>query len=185
MKELASQYPPVKEHAARFQPAKKGIGSIKASSFDAIFDEMRETFDSIARRAYELFESDGRQSGRELENWVRAEHEFLHPMNVEVREADGSLRVRAEVPGFDSKDLEISVEPTRLTIAGKREWTEKEKKENVVYSECRSNQLFRSVSLPAEVDAEKATATLRQGILELSLPKATASKKVKIEPKAV
>jgi HSP20 family protein len=168
--------------ATQLQPVKKEIGPIRASSFDEILDEMRETFDSIARRAYELFESNGRQPGHDLDNWFRAENEFLRPTPVEVREANGSVQVRAEVPGFEPKDLEVSIEPTRLTIAGKRETTTKEDKENVLYSECRANQLYRSVPLPVEVNAEKATATLKQGILELTLPKATSPKKVKIVP---
>lgn len=174
----------MKEQVNQNRPAKKTIGKLKLSSFDAILDEMQETFDSIARRAYELFESNGRQFGRDLDDWFRAEKELLHPVTIEVREADGVVRVKAEVPGFDAKDLEISVEPTRLTISGKRQWTGQEKKENIVYSECRSNQLFRALHLPAEVDAEKAKATLRQGILELNLPKRTPSKRVRIEPNA-
>lgn len=165
-------------------PAKKEIGPIRASSFNAIFDNMRETFDSIARRAYELFESDGRRPGHDLDNWFRAEGEFFHPTLVDIREANGVVQVRAEVPGFDAGDLEVSIEPTRLTIAGKRETSKKEKKENVLYSECRANQMFRSVALPVEVNAEKASATLKQGVLELNLPKAVPTKKVKVRTRA-
>ena len=162
-------------------PAKKEIGPIRASSFDAIFDNMRQTFDSIARRAYELFESDGCQPGHDLENWFRAESEFIHPTHVEIREANGMVQVRAEVPGFDAKDIEVSIEPTRLTIAAKRETTEQEQRGSILYSECHSNQMFRSVSLPVEVNAEKASATLKQGVLELDMPKAVPAKKVKVQ----
>lgn len=170
-----------KAQGSQIQPTRKGSGPIRKASFDALFNEMRETFDSIARRAYELFESNGRQPGRDFDDWVRAESKFLHPVHIEVREANGSVRVRAEVPGFEAKDLEISIEPTRLTIAGKREWSGEEKKGNVVYSECQANQLFRSLSLPVEVDAEKARATLKQGVLDLVLPKAAPSRKIKVE----
>lgn len=174
----------MKEPGTQLRAVKKGTGQIKSTSFAAISDGMRDTFESIARRAYEIFESNGRQPGRDADNWFRAESEFLHSMNLEVREANGSLRVRAEVPGFDAKELEISVEPTRLTIAGKRESTEEEKKDNVVYSECRGHRLFRSVTLPVEVNAEKTTATLSKGVLELKLPKAGGSRKARFAAKS-
>lgn len=175
----------MKEQATQL-PIKKEIGPIRASNFNAIFDNMRDTFDSIARRAYELFESHGSQPGHDLENWFRAENEFFHPTHVEIREANGMVQVRAEVPGFEAKDLEVSIEPNRLTIAGKRETSQKEEKENILYSECHSNQMFRSVALPVEVNAERASATLKEGVLELNIPKAVeapTAKKVKVRAK--
>jgi HSP20 family protein len=151
---------------------------------DEIFQDMRESFDSIARRAYEIFEANGRQLGRDLEDWFRAEQELLHPVNVEIRESDDMLTLKAEVPGFEAKDLEINVAPGRFTLAGKREWTKEEEKGKVLYSERRWNRLFRCLDLPSEVIPEKVTATLKDGILELKMPKSTTTRKIHIEPKA-
>ena len=163
---------------------KRELGPLRLKTIDEIFQDMRDAFDSIARRAYEIFEADGRQLGRDLENWFRAERELLHPVNVEIRESDDMLTLIAEVPGFEAKDLEISLEPNRLTLAGKREWTKEEEKEKLVYSERRAKHLFRCLDLPVEIVPEKATATLKDGILEIKMPKSTAAKKVKIEAKA-
>lgn len=163
---------------------KRDVGPLKLASMDEIFQDMRDAFDSVARRAYEIFEANGRQFGRDLEDWFRAERELLHPVHMELRESDNQLTLKAEVPGFDAKDLEISVEPHRLTLAGKREWKKEEEKERVLFSERRSSQLFRSFELPAEIVPEKATATLKDGMLELKLPKSTTAKKIRIEPKA-
>ncbi|HEV2387396.1 MAG TPA: Hsp20 family protein [Candidatus Acidoferrales bacterium] len=174
----------MKESATQLQPAKKELGPLKLASSDDIFSHMRETFDSIARRAYEIFESNGRQLGRDLEDWFRAEGELLHPTHLEMSESDDALNVKAEVPGFEAKDLEINLEPGRLTVAGKREWSKEEKKEKLLYSERRSNQLFRSLELPVEIDVDKATATLKDGVLELRMPKTPVAKKVQIRPKA-
>jgi HSP20 family protein len=163
---------------------KRELGPVKLASMDEILRDMKEAFDSISRRAYEIFEANGRQFGRDIEDWFRAERELLHPVHMEVRDSDDMLTVKAEVPGFESKDLEISVEPTRLTLAGKREWTKEEEKEKVLFSERRSNQIFRCIDLPVEVSPEKATATLKDGILELKMPKSTTARKIRIEAKA-
>ena len=163
---------------------KRELGPLKLASMDEILRDMRDAFDSIANRAYEIFEANGRQLGRDMEDWFRAERELLHPVNVEIRDSADMLTLKAEVPGFQSKDLEINVEPTRFTLAGKREWTKEEEKEQVLFSERRTNQLFRCLDLPVEIVPEKVTATLKDGILELKMPKSTTAKRIRIEPKA-
>lgn len=147
-------------------------------------DRFEELYDSIRRRAYEIFEGNGRVFGRDLANWFQAETELLHPLHVDVAESGDAVTVKAEVPGFTEKDLEINVDPRRLTISGKRESKEESKTKKTVYSEWRSNQILRVLDLPAEVASEKAKATLKNGILEVEMPKAAPAKKVRIEPKA-
>src|SRR6516164_6560733 len=83
-----------------------------------IFDRIEELHNSIARRAFEIFEGKGRWPGRELDDWLRAESEFIHPTHLEITESDNHLNIRAEVPGFNAKELEINIEPRRLTITG-------------------------------------------------------------------
>jgi len=78
----------------------------------SIFDQVEDTFKTIARRAYEIFETNGREFGRDLENWFRAERELLHPVPLNITESDSSLELKAEVPGFTEKELEIGVEPS-------------------------------------------------------------------------
>jgi HSP20 family protein len=92
--------------------------------------------------------------------------------------------VRAEVPGFTTNDLEVSVEPECLTITGKRETKEEREKEGkVVYSERCADEILRVIDLPAAVDPTKVTATLKDGVLDLEMPKAAPAKKIKVEPK--
>lgn len=172
------------EEGAQLQTSRKGSGLLKFASFDEVFKDMAQTFDQIARRAYEIFESNGRGFGRDLEDWFRAEGELLRPVNLEISESGNAVTVRAEVPGFDAKDLEVAIEGRQLTIAGKRESSKEEEKEKVLYSERRSNQVFRCIQLPTEVDAEKAGATLKGGVLELTIPKVEAARKVRVQPKA-
>jgi HSP20 family protein len=149
-----------------------------------LIERMEKMYDEISRRAFEIFEGNGRIFGRDLDDWFKAESELLHPVHLDVSESEKDLAVRAEVPGFAVNELEISVEGNRLTIAGKRESKKERKEKRSVYEEQCSDQLLRVVSLPAAVDASKAEATLKDGVLELKLPKAAPAKKIAIEAKA-
>jgi HSP20 family protein len=144
---------------------------------------MKELSQSIARRAYDFFETRGRELGHELEDWLRAESEVLRPVPVELTESDEQLTVRAEVPGFSATEIQVSVEPERLALSGKSERTAEQKTGQMVYTERRSNQFCRTLDLPARVDPAKATATLKDGILELAMPKAAQSQDVRVEVK--
>ena len=86
-----------------------------------LLDRVQDVSNSIARRAFEMFEDRGRAFGHDLEDWLRAESEFLHPIHLDIAESDDAVTVRAEVPGFSAKELDVGVEPHRLTISGKRE----------------------------------------------------------------
>jgi HSP20 family protein len=89
-----------------------------------------------------------------------------------------------EVPGFNANDLEIKVEPSRLLIKGKTGTTIERKAKRTVYTECLANEICRVVSLRAEVNPEKTTAALQDGLLHLTLPKAASNKAVRVEVKA-
>lgn len=148
-----------------------------------LFDRLRELSNSIARRAFEMFEGRGRTDGHDLEDWFRAESEFLHPVHLDIAESGDVLTVRAEVPGFSAKELEVGVEPHRLTISGRRETHEERTGEKTIYREQCLNQIFRAIDLPAEVDSSKVTANLKDGVLEIVMPKAAKAQKVRVEEK--
>jgi HSP20 family protein len=148
-----------------------------------LFKRVQQLRDEIARRAFSLFETNGKIFGSDLDNWLRAESELLRPVQVDISEADGNLIVKAEVPGFTSKELDVALEPSRLTISGKREAKEERKDKKTLYTEIRSDQVLRVLDLPASVNTAKATATLKDGVLELKLPKAESARKVEITAK--
>jgi HSP20 family protein len=169
--------------ATAMQPAKTP-GPVKQPAIRDVFDEIQQTYDSIARRAFEIFNDNGRWLGHELDDWFRAESELLHPVHLELAESDDSLTVRAEVPGFSTKELEINVEPRKLTISGKHEAQEESKKGKTIYSERCAKEILRVVDLPAEVDSSKVSAILKDGVLNIELPKAAHAKTVRVEPKS-
>jgi HSP20 family protein len=165
------------------QPAKAPV-AVKQSATGDVFDRIQQIYDSIARRAFEIFDNNGRWLGHDLEDWFRAESELLHPVHLEMAESDDNLTVRAEVPGFSTKELEINVEPRKLTILGKHEAQEERRKGKTIYSERCAREILRVVDLPAEVDSLKVSAILKDGVLHIELPKAGHAKAVRIEPKA-
>jgi HSP20 family protein len=159
--------------------------AIKIVAHESLLDRIQKIQDDIAHRAFEIFERNGGPSGHELDHWFEAESEILHPSHVKVEEAEDALTVQAEVPGFNANELQVSVEANRLTISGKRESKKEEKKRGkTIYEEHCSSELLRVIDLPADVDSSKSTATLRNGMLELTLPKAAQTKKSQIEVKA-
>jgi len=173
----------MKEQSVAITQQEKKPAPMKLLPGSDLVDRIQELPNSIARRAFEIFEGRGRALGHDLEDWLRAESEFLHPVHLDIAESDDALTVRAEVPGFSAKELEVGVEPHRLTISGKRETSEERTSKKTIYTEQCLNQIFRAIDLPAEVDSKKVTATLKDGVLELWMPKAAKAQKVRVEEK--
>ncbi|HUK05850.1 MAG TPA: Hsp20/alpha crystallin family protein [Burkholderiales bacterium] len=97
--------------------------------------------------------------------------------NVDVIDRDDEVVVRAEVPGYRKEDIEISVSDSLLTLKGEVRREEKEEEGDYFRSEISRQAFSRSLVLPAEVDDAKAKATIKDGILELTLPKREKSKR--------
>ncbi|SRR5579871_194485 len=170
------------ETGTALQRAEEKIIAIKSAN--NLSERIDKVFDAIAKRAYEMFDSKGRRFGHEVDDWLKAEMELVHPVHVEINESGENLEMKAEVPGFSEKELEISVEPQRLTIIGQRECNKEEKKGKTLYSEACCNQVLKVVELPMAINTEKVTATLKNGILELTMPKAAKGKTIEITPRA-
>jgi HSP20 family protein len=139
-----------------------------------VFRQVTDMTNRIARRAFEIFEGNGFLPGRDLDNWLAAEREMLKPMAVEVKDKKDEFFVRAEVPGFEPKEIEVAMEGDRLIIRGKQDVTreEKDKEGKVIFSEMKAQELYRAIDLPAPVLIDKAQAEIKNGVLELTLPKA-------------
>lgn len=146
-----------------------------------LFTEVQRIHDAISKRAREIFNATGRLSGRELANWLEAETEVLHPVHIDVAESGEELVIRAEVPGFTAKDIEITLEGRRVTITGNRQ-SRHEHKTKTLRSECCSDRILRVIDLPVDILKDKAAATLQDGVLEIILAKAAPARKIPISP---
>lgn len=130
----------------------------EASPFFALHREMNRLFDD-AFRSFGLAPF-GREGG------------FAWP-SVEVSETDAEVKVTAELAGLEEKDIEVHVEDNVLTLKGEKR-TESEDKERR-YSERSYGRFERRVAL-GEVDEERASATFRNGVLTVTLPKLERAK---------
>lgn len=102
---------------------------------------------------------------------------------VDVLEDKEKLTVKAELPGFKREELEVSVHENNLIISGERK-SEEERKDGEFYrSERFYGRFHRAVSLPAAVDIEKISASYRDGVLTVTLPKTDQAKTKQIEVK--
>ncbi len=142
-----------------------------------ITQQEQEVRGLIARRAYEFFENRGRTPGNELDDWFRAEAELLEPLKLELTESNDAFAVRTPVAGFKANELMVSVEPRRLTIAGKHESVAQTNAEKGRATEAR--HLFHVLDLGTEIDPSRVTAGLRGDVLELHLPKARATQQAR------
>jgi len=90
---------------------------------------------------------------------------------IDVAEADKEIKVTAELPGMEDKDIDISLTKDMLTIKGEKK-EEKEEKGKSFYRMERSYGSFsRTIPLPAEIDTNKVKADFKKGILTVMLPK--------------
>jgi len=94
--------------------------------------------------------------------------------NLELAETDRDIRVTAELPGLDEKDVDITVEEGVLTLRGEKK-SEVEDKDRG-YTERSYGRFERRIGLPRGVDRDKAVATFRNGVLTVTLPKTEAAK---------
>jgi HSP20 family protein len=102
---------------------------------------------------------------------------------IETRLEDGKFIVRTDLPGIDSKDIDIKVVGDVLTIRGSREEKRETKKTDFFRSEIRYGSFERSISLPEGIKAEDLKATYHDGVLELTapMPEEAKAKEVKIQ----
>lgn len=100
---------------------------------------------------------------------------------VDVIDRDNEIVVRAEVPGVDKKDLDVSVTENTVTVKGTTSHEEKEEKGDYFRSEISRGSFSRTVGLPGNVDSGAAKASFKDGVLELVMPKVEESKRRSIK----
>jgi len=119
---------------------------------------------------------------------LTGEKEFL-PMKgewmpaVDVSETKDSLIVKAEIPGMESKDIDVSLCGDLLTIKGEKKQKTEEKKENYHRIETHYGAFSRTIRVPVSVNSEKIKASYDNGVLKITLPKKEEVKAKQIEIK--
>ncbi|MGO9603592.1 MAG: Hsp20/alpha crystallin family protein [Candidatus Binataceae bacterium] len=122
---------------------------------------------------------------RFLEEFEDKQDEIFAPA-IESYVKDGNLVVRADVPGLEPKDIEVSILGNVLTVKGERKSEQEVKKEDYLRREVSYGAFERRMSLPEGTATDKVKATFKSGVLEITLPmaKEAVAKKVPIEAEA-
>ena len=131
--------------------------------------------DQLRREVDRLFET--RLPGEEsavVSDWVPA---------VDIKEEPDRFVIRADVPGVDPKDIEVSMEKGVLTIKGEKESETKEEREGYKRIERSRGSFLRRFTLPETADPERVEASSRNGVLEIVIPKLAQVQPRKIEVK--
>jgi len=102
------------------------------------------------------------ERGNSVVEWVPA---------VDIREEDSRFVLRADLPGVDPKDIEVTMDDGVLTLRGKRELENREEREGYRRVERVTGQFFRRFTLPDTADSDAISAKSQQGVLEVSIPK--------------
>jgi HSP20 family protein len=103
---------------------------------------------------------------------------------LDVSENKDAIVVKAEVPGVDAKDLKVSLEGDLLTLAGEKKYEKEEKDERHHRIERSYGTFTRRIRLPAAVDAGRVTASFKNGLITITLPKTAAAKGTQISVKS-
>jgi HSP20 family protein len=122
--------------------------------------EMERFFDRFAEPAWEPFEA---TAG----DWAPP---------LDVSETKDAMVVKAEMPGVDPKDIEVKLTGDLLTLKGEKGKETEEKEERYLRIERIYGAFLRSVRLPMAVDGSKVTATFKNGVIVVTLPKTPAAK---------
>lgn len=121
-----------------------------------------------------LFGRPQRRGFQEMVEWLPA---------VDVTETKSEIVVHAEIPGMDAKNIDISLNEGILTIRGEKKQEREDKEEEYHLIERRYGTFTRSIPLPREVDSNTASASYRNGVLKVRLPKSGKAEKKEVKIK--
>lgn len=96
---------------------------------------------------------------------------------VDVSETDSEVKVTAELPGMEEKDIDIAVDGDVLTVKGEKKQEKEEKKEESYRLERSYGSFRRDIALPCKVAIDKVKATFAKGVLTVTLPKSPEAAK--------
>jgi HSP20 family protein len=167
------------QHKNNFQKEASNMFELQPFRRDRSLSNVPATLDWADRIFNELMPS---RLFREVMPSLWGEHGEIMPA-FDISEADGHLVVRADLPGIDVKNIDISLSGNALTVKGERKDEKTEKNESWYYCGRQFGTFSRTFTLPSDVKEEGIEATYKDGVLEVKIPMAETAKQKKIEVK--
>ena len=137
--------------------------SLLQREMDSLFDRFHRTFD-----AGPLFEGNG----------------GTFSPRIDVIEGEKEIKVTAELPGVDEKDVEVLLSRDSITIKGEKKYEKESKDKNYYQSECSFGSFSRTIPLSEEINTDKVKAHYKKGVLTVTLPRTAETimntKKIKV-----
>lgn len=151
----------------------------------ALLKELEGVFEQVRRRAFELCVQRGGAFGKEMDDWLNAEAEFVFAPPFELREGKKSFEIQVAAPGFSNDQLKVSVLPDGIIVSGKVESKKERKRGTVHFSTMSHKDLLRRFYLPNLIDPNQVHASLRDGILTIVAKKrsAVAPQPIAVQPR--
>jgi HSP20 family protein len=142
--------------------------SLIERDFDSIFDDFRRSFD-LMMRPYFPMEMRMQELGMLPVRYA--------PLDF-IDEGD-HYQIHVELPGFTKDDVDVQINRDGMSIRAKKEVEKEDKKKNYLHRERAYSAFERSISFPEEVDPAKAEGKMKEGVLELKVPKKEPKPEVK------
>ncbi|KTG29696.1 archaeal heat shock protein Hsp14 [Haloferax profundi] len=127
------------------------------------FEDVEELFERLSRQFDEM--------GHQFDRSGMMPSPRMYDMAVDVSEYDDRLVLSADLPGYEKDDISLSIANQTLTIEAKRDVTEEHGEGEYLRRERRQQSARRTIRLPEMVDEENASASYRNGVLTVTLPK--------------
>jgi HSP20 family protein len=142
--------------------------------FRSMFERMNRQFEEMNRQFSRFAATPALESGSALpatagQGWMQSQG----GMQIDVAEHDDEIVVTADVPGFEKADIDLSIAGDVLTIRADRGAESEHDSDSYVRRERRHHSVRRTIRLPAEIREGEASASYSNGVLTVTLPRAT------------
>jgi len=144
-----------------------------------LYYENDEEIEEIEEEEEELGEEESTPA--EIEDEWPAEEFEEGQLSIDVFQTPKAIVLNSTIAGVKPEDIDISINNDMLTIRGRREHSEVVEEQDYLFRECYWGSFSRSIILPVEVEADKVEATIENGVLSVTLPKAKNAQQIQIK----
>jgi HSP20 family protein len=138
------------------------------------FQALTQIEQEMERWVEDVLGHSGRRLG--LPDWWRRRELVPRQPAVEITEEKELVTVKAEIPGLKKEEIHVNLSDNLLTISGERKEEREKQEKGYYYSERSYGSFSRAIQLPAEVKSDKVSASFKDGVLEVKLPKTEQAK---------